>query len=197
MFLLWISSHIHTVSYSFSSVAQNVITGTGQVIFCLWKCVLFFMCLLSVYDVMVLSPLCTLSGRQSLISELSALLLQHFSSGFTLMDLQRHLEAVWADLTLDPDPPTPPMVQSTQGQDGTCDKGGGQQHPLPAAAVLTCVSRPGERLACANVWRISFRRGESYEGRVYLKSEREERERGSSMQTPGSHWTVSVPDGWS
>lgn len=31
-------------------------------------------------------------------------------------------------------------------------------------AVLTCPSRPGGRLACANVWRISFRRGESYGG---------------------------------
>lgn len=196
MVLLWTSSHIHTVSYSFSSIAHNVMTST-EVIFCLWKCVLFFMCLLSFYDVMVLSPLCTLRGGQSLISEPYELLLQHCSSGFTLMDLQRHLEAMWANLTLEPDPQTPPMVQSTQGQDGTCDKGGGQRHPLPAAAVLTCVSRPGERLACANVWRISFRRGESYEGRVCLQSEREERERGSSMQTPGSHWTVSVPDEWS
>lgn len=39
-----------------------------------------------------------------------------------LMELQRHLEAMYVDLTLDPDPQSPQMVQSTRGQDGTCNK---------------------------------------------------------------------------
>lgn len=98
-----------------------------------------------------------------------------------------------------PNPPAQPPLwwsQSTWGLDGTCGEGGRHQHhPLPPTSrrpVLTCGSRCGERLAWANVCRISFRRGESYERRreFTVRKKRGQKEK-DSMQTahgaqPGS-----------
>lgn len=63
--------------------------------------------------------------------------------------------------------PTPPMAQKKAHEDwmGHAAKVDDTDSPShQQQAVLTCPSRPGGRLACANVWRISFRRGESYGG---------------------------------
>lgn len=59
-------------------------------------------------------------------------------------------------------------------------------------AVLTCPSRPGGRLACANVWRISFRRGESYGGAwaFTVGKKRKEEEKHSINNTAG--WNISA-----
>lgn len=57
--------------------------------------------------------------------------------------------------------------------------------------VLTCPSWRGERLACANVWRISFRRGESYEWRcVFTVRKRGKRQR--RLNHPDQTVTVAL-----
>ena len=99
-------------------------------------------------------------------------------------DTLRPSERPWP-LTLDPESrPSDGPDKAHEGLDGSCGECGRHPHPLPANSrrpVLTCASRPGERLACASVCRISLRRGQSYE-RPCVYDQREERERRHSMQ---------------
>lgn len=89
----------------------------------------------------------------------------HFiQTGISVNDSKRHVEAVWANLTPDPHPSDGPKKahEDWMGHAAKVDDTDSPSHQQQA--VLTCPSRPGGRLACANVWRISFRRGESYGG---------------------------------
>lgn len=88
----------------------------------------------------------------------------HFHPNSDQNDSKRHVEAVWANLTPDPHPSDGPKKahEDWMGHAARVDDTDSPSHQQQA--VLTCPSRPGGRLACANVWRISFRRGESYGG---------------------------------
>lgn len=88
----------------------------------------------------------------------------HFHPNSDQNDSKRHVEAVWANLTPDPHPSDGPKKahEDWMGHAAKVDDTDSPSHQQQA--VLTCPSQPGGRLACANVWRISFRRGESYGG---------------------------------
>lgn len=158
-----------------------------------------------------LSPVWPAASRQHVI-RISSLVSLHIY--INVNELQRHLEVIWANLTPDPGPRTPAPSDGPKHMRTGWDmrRRWTTLTPPPTNSrrpVLTCPSRPGGRLACANVCRISFRRGESYEWRCVLTiRERGKKEKEfNANNTPGSNWicTVSVvcfepvpvPDGWS
>lgn len=117
---------------------------------------------------------------------------QDLFSGFGHIqtELQRHLEA-----KPDPWPPTQnprPLRWSKHTRTGWDMRWRWTTATPPPTnsrrPVLTCVSPAGERLACASVMRISFRRGESYEWPcVFTIRERGKRENEfNANKTPGS-----------
>lgn len=117
------------------------------------------------------------------------------------------------NLTPDPRPrtPAPSDGPSTRGLDGTCVEGGRQPRPLPPTAgvqyLLVCRRRASAWPAPA-WWGFHLGGGSPTSDRVCLQSEKEERERTSSMQTRHQAQTdlhsgsvvcfepVRVPDGW-
>lgn len=116
----------------------------------------------------------------------------HFHPNSDQNDSKRHVEAVWANLTPDPHPSDGPKKahEDWMGHAAKVDDTDSPSHQQQA--VLTCPSRPGGRLACANVWRISFRRGESYGGAwaFTVGKKRKEEEKHSINNTAG--WNISA-----
>lgn len=60
-----------------------------------------------------------------------------------MKDSKRHIEAVWANLTPDPQPSDGP--KKARGLDGTCGEGGQHQQPLPPTAGSTYLSVTARR----------------------------------------------------